>query len=185
MPFDCESQAQYNPIICDDEFEYQRVTALGIHKIIDPQLDLTDPAVWELFVDTDPPTNNFIDYINLVPDVEGEYDGGEATTAPGYGENLEIVESMRHGIVIRGEYNKKNEAFFNRIFRSKNNGITFFTGTDRQMQVVDQQRISIIPQLGVTNALETHRKFQLTISWSKLVFPTHVDVSDAVKALFF
>lgn len=175
----------YTKIDCqNDTEEKNRIVSLGILKNASAGLDLTDPAVWETFVG-ETPSNVWEDNVVSIPNVSGEYDGGSPNTVAGYGLKPQRVAGITHVLTLRFEYHSKNEAFFQKIWRSNNNGIVFLTGDDKNMQVMDKVDALIVPQPAITTEIQDVREQTLTITMAKRLYPNHVAVSDEVKQLFF
>lgn len=185
MPFNCATLVDYQQIDCSTDKEFfSKVEGFAIFKEASRAKDLTLPATWDEYTGGTP-VANIADDMVLVKSVEGEWDGGEPTVGVGFGDQLEQVESMKHTITLRGEYQKKNEAFINKVFRSSNAGIAFATGKRGELHVVQGTNATIIPKLETTNEQEKVRRFSLTITWTRLDFPNSIDASADAINLFY
>lgn len=185
MPFNCPTLVDYIQLDCSTDKEFlSRVESLAILKQPSRQKDLSLDATWLEYTGTTP-TATLADDMTIVKSLEGEYDGGEATVGVGFGDQLEQVEAMKHTIVVRGEYQKKNEAFYNKVFRSANSGIAFTSGKRGELFVVQGTNCTIIPKLEMTNEQEKVRRFMLTITWTNLDFPNSIDYTQPSIDLFY
>lgn len=189
MPYNCEALGGYQKIDCQvDKFSYNRVVAIGIIK--NAAKDYTLPATWAEYVTLEDPlvpgvfVANIADDISIIPATYAEYDGGSPEVTPGYGDQLEVIDSNKHTIAGDVEYNKKNIGFFNGSMKSAGRGLVLISGSFEELHLVTGVSPTVIPRMPITRELEKHRRYQFDITWSKIELPPVVDVSQAVRDLF-
>ena len=162
MPYDCGSIGTYTKIDCTTDLFYNdKIIAFGIVKS-SATADLSDPLNWT--------------YANLaalqadvavVDSATGEYDGGEPeVSTEAFGPKIEQITGRTHNATLKVEYNPKNWAFFNGLYKAGNKGVVFITGNYQQLFYTGNVNATIKPKNPITNDLKMGMKYEIVITWS-------------------
>ena len=145
------------PRSCSDcvEKESGKVRAVGYVKTGRTFFDPTNVLEWlQAIYDGD---------AVIVHNINGTYNGGEATTSEGYGYVSLRLDSRTHVLTYTEIYNCANRDFYNAIADAQD--FRVFLALDKSLRE-SSEPASIIATAPV-NAIETTNEFSVTVTWSE------------------
>ena len=120
--------------------------------------------------------------IQMIPNIRGEYDGGEDITAPGYGDVEERITGRKHTVKLFDNKVVQNCAFWNKMRTSKNWRLAFFTDTN--VRITDKI-VSVKPKTQIKAETTSVVENEITITFSQLNDPCPKARPDDIYDCFF
>lgn len=131
--------------------------------------DPTDATLWTAGIATGE--------IIVLPEVQGEYDGGAAQMGQGYGDVEERVNSYLFTAEIMDPTYYGNRAFYNSLKNTRN--FYFAFGSETVLHISDEP-CTIIPTNPIANDLKTEVVWKAQVKWTSDNFPTESTTPDGV-----
>lgn len=167
MLYECADLHRYSNPPCDGETHYNKVVMIA--------LVLPDALITDYKSNTEWTTDIASGAIRLIKETQGNYDGGAATLAPGFGNQLEKVTGVKHTLNFMTKYRTANHDFFNRLRGLNVKAFAFVSGDNDVLQVVEKNAM-FYAKAPVTDDLVAERKFEVQTTWSDIDMPTPYDV---------
>jgi len=175
MLYECsELNRYYNPP-CDGETNYNKVVMIAL---ILPNATITDYSN-----NTQWATDINSGAVRLIKETQGNYDGGSATIAPGFGNQLERVTGAKHTLNFMSKFRKANHEFFNSLRGLNVKGFAFVSGNNDVLQVVEKNAM-FYAKAPITDDLIAERKFEVQSTWSDIDMPAPYTVPSAFLGEF-
>lgn len=146
-------------------------SAAYINKSFYPTL-IADPensAVWAAGINSGE--------IIIIPETQGEYDGGAAQMGQGYGSVEEKINAYLFTADVMDPNYAGNRAFYNSIYKSRNFHFAFAT---ESILFISDEPCTVIPSNPVVNDLKAEVVWKAQIKWTSENFPTEHDIPDSV-----
>lgn len=163
----CEALTRYTNPPCDNDTKYNKVVMIALILDNATITDYKNNGQWAIDIASGA--------IRLIKDTQGNYDGGSATLAPGYGNQLEKVTGVKHTVNFMTKYRKKNWAFFNGLRGLNVKAFAFVSGDNDVLQVI-QKNAMFYAKASVTDDLAVERMFETQCTWSDQNIPQPFDV---------
>lgn len=110
--------------------------------------------------------------IIIIPQVSGQYDGGEPVEGPGYGDQESSLAGYKHTIGYKDPNYKQNAAFYNAIKFSRDWVPAWRTETQTQIADVPAQ---IIPKAPITDQLTDEVVWDVQVKFTQPDIPVPFD----------
>ena len=161
--------------ICNDctPAESGRIRACGLGKkgSYDRMslIDIQDPAVWaQEVVDGN---------VWIIKKVTGSYDGGTATTKPGYGSDSVITSGIVHTATFKVQWSCEDYDFYNALIKVK--GLELYFASELHLQY-SLTTANFFVKAMIEDTLESTREYEITATWSVFNMPICIDLPPIV-----
>lgn len=170
---DCKSKLArraHNPCDSEDKKEKGRIRNLAfVRKGV--AITYSDPAtmITELLAAEKNCTSGYPDAV-ILRRTNGEYNGGEAETGEGRGDQAEIVTTKNHSLQIVDFDAIPNVDFWNDFEEiSEDYNVIFFT--EKRGWVVDDTDLTVIAKMAIANDVKADVNGEITVNWTNKKLP--------------
>jgi|694.fasta_scaffold57814_3 hypothetical protein len=115
--------------------------------------------------------------IRVIPETQGEYDGGNPNMGQGYGDVEEKLNSYTFTLTYMDPTYIGNQPFYNEIKRSLNWYVAFRSET---VLAISDEPCVIVPQNPIANDLKVERVWNVQVKWTSENFPDEVITPDGL-----
>lgn len=115
--------------------------------------------------------------IVVIPETQGEYDGGAAQMGQGYGNVEEKINAYLFTSEVIDPNYSGNRAFYNTIKKSLNWHLAF---TTESILFISDKPCTVIPMNPIANDLKTEVVWRAQVKWTSENFPTEHAIPDDV-----
>jgi len=174
MIYDCEVLDRYTNPPCDGETHYNKIVMIA--------LVLPDATITDYSNNTQWTADIASGAVRLIKETQGNYDGGVAVLAPGFGNQLERVVGQKHTLNFMTKYRIANHDFFNKLRGLNVKAIAIVSGDNDALQVVEKNAM-LYAKAPITDDLTAERKFEVQTTWSDIDMPVPYDVPSVFLAV--
>jgi hypothetical protein len=169
-PSNCNEIESHLACGCGIELARVRSVAL-IHKTFYNQLatDFENPVYWQTGI-----TGGFI---IVLPETQGEYNGGSPITTRGFGWSEETLMAYGFEVNYKDPDYVGNLAHYNSITGSRNFHIAFCSET---VMRISQRPGTLIASNPIANSLKDEVNFLMNYKWTHDLMPLEYDIPDGV-----
>lgn len=172
-PSDCDSQVPDHLCSDCDATEFGRVRSVAFIRKDFSFTDPTNPVEW---------ANGIANkQIIIIPEVNGTFDGGKATTGDGYGDQVTKLLGYTFTLEYKDPNYAANAAFYNGILKSRNYRVAYKTETQVHLSV---STVQVIPTNPVTNKTTDEVVYDVQVLWADEFLPVPEDAPESIFECF-